>query len=167
MQQISYYQSPLGKMLIAADDIGICGIWFEDQKFYAAKLNQDYIELENEDIIQEKKWLDIYFSGKQPDFTPKLHLVGTNFQLDVWNILLKIPYGKTTTYGNISQELVLKYHKEHMSAQAVGNAVGRNPISIIVPCHRVIGANGKLTGYAGGLDKKSKLLALEKLEYSL
>ncbi len=167
MQQISYYQSPLGKMLIAADDIGICGIWFEDQKFYAAKLNQDYIELENEDIIQAKKWLDIYFSGKQPDFTPKLHLVGTNFQLDVWNILLKIPYGKTTTYGNISQELVLKYHKEHMSAQAVGNAVGRNPISIIVPCHRVIGANGKLTGYAGGLDKKSKLLALEKLEYSL
>ena len=167
MQQISYYQSPLDKMLIAADDIGICGIWFEDQKFYAAKLNQDYIELENEDIIQAKKWLDIYFSGKQPDFTPKLHLVGTNFQLDVWNILLKIPYGKTTTYGNISQELVLKYHKEHMSAQAVGNAVGRNPISIIVPCHRVIGANGKLTGYAGGLDKKSKLLALEKLEYSL
>lgn len=167
MQQISYYQSPLGKMLIAADDIGICGIWFEDQKFYAAKLNQDYIELENEDIIQAKKWLDIYFSGKQPDFTPKLHLVGTNFQLDVWNILLKIPYGKTTTYGNISQELVLKYHKEHMSAQAVGNAVGRNPISIIVPCHRVIAANGKLTGYAGGLDKKSKLLALEKLEYSL
>lgn len=167
MQQISYYQSPLGKMLIAADDIGICGIWFENQKFYAAKLNQDYIELENEDIIQAKKWLDIYFSGKQPDFTPKLHLVGTNFQLDVWNILLKIPYGKTTTYGNISQELVLKYHKEHMSAQAVGNAVGRNPISIIVPCHRVIGANGKLTGYAGGLDKKSKLLALEKLEYSL
>ena len=167
MQQISYYQSPLGKMLIAADDIGICGIWFEDQKFYAAKLNQDYIELENEDIIQAKKWLDIYFSGKQPDFTPKLHLVGTNFQLDVWNILLKIPYGKTTTYGNISQELVLKYHKEHMSAQAVGNAVGRNPISIIVPCHRVIGDNGKLTGYAGGLDKKSKLLALEKLEYSL
>ena len=167
MQQISYYQSPLGKMLIAADDIGICGIWFEDQKFYAAKLNQDYIELENEDIIQAKKWLDIYFSGKQPDFTPKLHLVGTNFQLDVWNMLLKIPYGKTTTYGNISQELVLKYHKEHMSAQAVGNAVGRNPISIIVPCHRVIGANGKLTGYAGGLDKKSKLLALEKLEYSL
>lgn len=167
MQYTNYYQSSLGKIIIASDNIGICGIWFENQKYFASTLKQEYIKREDENINQAKKWLDIYFSGNKPDFIPPLHLIGTPFQLDVWNILLKIPYGNTTTYGNISRELAKKYHKEHMSAQAVGNAVGRNPISIIVPCHRVIGSNGKLTGYAGGLDKKSKLLDLEMINYSL
>ena len=167
MQYTSYYQSPLGKMIIASDNIGICGIWFENQKYFASTLKEVFMDLDTHYADQAKNWLDIYFSGQTPNFTPPLHLIGTPFQLDVWNILLKIPYGHTTTYGNISRKLAKKYHKEHMSAQAVGNAVGRNPISIIVPCHRVIGTNGKLTGYAGGLDKKCKLLSLEKIDYSL
>ena len=107
------------------------------------------------------RWLDIYFSGATPDFTPSLHFSGTPFQMEVWNILQTIPYGETMTYGEIASILAKQQGFLSMSAQAVGNAVGRNPVSIIVPCHRVIGANGNLTGYAGGIDKKRALLTLE------
>ena len=106
--------------------------------------------------MDTKRWLDIYFAGRQPDFTPPLHLIGSDFRRRVWKRLLEIPYGQTTTYGALLGG--------GMSAQAVGGAVGHNPISIIVPCHRVIGANGSLTGYAGGIDKKIGLLTLEGVD---
>ena len=106
------------------------------------------------------RWLDLYFAGKEPDFSPALNPTGTAFQMSVWAILQTIPFGETTTYGAIARRLE-EQTKKRMSAQAVGGAVGRNPISIIVPCHRVIGADGSLTGYAGGLDKKEYLLRTE------
>lgn len=108
--------------------------------------------------MDTKRWLDIYFSGHEPDFTPPLHPVGSPFRQAVWQLLLEIPYGQTTTYGALAKRL----NAGRMSAQAVGGAVGHNPISIIVPCHRVVGANGSLTGYAGGLERKIKLLEIEK-----
>ena len=120
----------------------------------------DVIEQEDKYLLDAKRWLDIYFQGKVPDFLPKLHMIGSEFQLEVWNQLLQIPYGQTTTYGSIASHC----KKEHMSAQAVGGAVGRNKISIIVPCHRVIGSDGSLTGYASGLDKKKQLLRLEGIK---
>ena len=107
------------------------------------------------------RWLDIYFSGREPDFTPKLHLIGSDFRQAVWALLLQIPYGKTTTYGALANQLAEKHGQRRMSAQAVGGAVGHNAISIIIPCHRVVGADGNLTGYAGGLDTKARLLAGE------
>ena len=162
MKYVNYYQSPLGNILLAADETGLTGLWFEGQKHYAKGLNADFKE-ENLPVFEKTKlWLDIYFSGSKPDFTPPLHLVGTHFQEDVWKILLKIPYGCTTTYSGIAKKVAGKRGVNNMSAQAVGGAVGRNPISIIVPCHRVIDSNGSLTGYAGGIDKKIHLLEIEK-----
>lgn len=108
-----------------------------------------------------KRWLDIYFSGQQPDFMPPLHMSGTPFQMAVWETLREIPYGQTTTYGAIARKIARQRGLSKMSAQAVGQAVGRNELSILVPCHRVVGTNGSLTGYAGGIDKKIQLLQLE------
>lgn len=116
-------------------------------------------------ILAAKKWLDIYFSGRAPDFTPPLHPVGTPFQMEVWEILLTIPYGHSTTYGEIARQIAAQRGISRMSAQAVGGAVGRNKIDIIIPCHRVIGADGTLTGYTGGLDKKSRLLEIEGIGF--
>lgn len=161
MQYISYYQSSMGRMLLAADDIGLTGLWFEGQKYSALYPKEDCEEREITLFKNVKRWLDIYFSGKEPDFAVPLHFMGTDFQKEVWKILCTIPYGKTTTYGSIAKQLAARRGLERMSAQAVGGAVGHNKISIIVPCHRVIGADGSLTGYAGGLDKKVKLLNLE------
>lgn len=164
MQYISYYQSSMGSMLLAADDIGLTGLWFDGQKYFALDPKEEYEEREIPFFEKVKRWLDIYFSGKEPDFTIPLHFTGTDFQNEVWKILCTVPYGKTTTYGSIAKQLAARRGVEHMSAQAVGGAVGHNKISIIVPCHRVIGADGSLTGYAGGLDKKVKLLNLEGAE---
>ena len=162
MKYVNYYQSPLGNILLAADETDLTGLWFEGQKHYAKGLNADFKE-ENLPVFEKTKlWLDIYFSGNEPDFTPPLHLVGTNFQEDVWEILLNIQYGHTTTYSGVAKEVALKRGLKSMSAQAVGGAVGHNPISIIVPCHRVIASNGSMTGYAGGIDKKLYLLEIEK-----
>ena len=108
-----------------------------------------------------RRWLDIYFEGKEPDFTPKLCPEGTEFRQQVWQELLNIPYGKTTTYGTLSKQIAIQLNKQKMSAQAIGGAVGHNPISIIIPCHRVVGANGTMTGYAGGIWRKEYLLKLE------
>lgn len=162
MQYISHYESIMGDMLLAADDIGLTGLWFEGQKYFAFSLDDSHEEREIPLFGQVKRWLDIYFSGKEPDFTVPLHFTGTAFQNEVWSVLCTIPYGKTLTYKEIARELAAGRGIAHMSAQAVGGAVGHNPISIIVPCHRVIGTNGSLTGYAGGIDKKEKLLNLEK-----
>lgn len=162
MQYTSHYESPIGGILLAADQKGLTGLWFDGQKYYANHLDSEHEE-KNLPIFEEtKRWLTIYFSGREPDFTPSLHIQGSSFQLAVWEILQKIPYGKTMTYGEIAEIIAKQKGLSHMSAQAVGGAVGHNRISIIVPCHRVVGANGSLTGYAGGIDKKVKLLALEK-----
>lgn len=163
MQCTATYQSPLGEILLAADEIGLTGLWFCEQKYYGYGLATDSIEKEIPSLTDAKRWLDIYFSGKEPDFMPAIHMIGTTFQLAVWQILQCIPYGKTTTYGEIAKELARRQGLAHMSAHAVGNAVGHNKISIIIPCHRVVGANGNLTGYAGGVEKKQQLLVLEEV----
>lgn len=128
-------------------------------------LDKNAAVLEKEDIlpvfVQTAKWLDIYFSGKEPDFTPPYRLSGTDFQLRVWEKLTRIPYGKTAVYSELAAEIAKETGKSKMSAQAVGGAVGKNPIAIIVPCHRVIGKNGSLTGFAGGIEVKKRLLELE------
>lgn len=157
----SIYQSPLGGILLAADEIGLTGLWFEGQKYFANTLPEEQISEETPVLAEAKKWLDLYFSGKEPDFTPPLHPAGSPFRQAVWKILLEIPYGQTTTYGEIARQLAVQQHISSMSAQAVGGAVGHNEISIIIPCHRVVGTNGSLTGYAGGIEKKIALLKLE------
>ena len=162
MQYISHYTSPIGDILLAADDAGLTGLWFQGQKYFARGLEKEQEERNLPVFDQTKAWLDLYFSGKEPDFLPPLHLIGTDFQKQVWEILLAIPYGKTTTYGKIAGQIAQRRGLAHMSAQAVGGAVGHNPIAIIVPCHRVLGTDGSLTGYAGGVDKKIHLLSLEK-----
>lgn len=164
MQYISHYDSPLGAILLAADDIGLTGLWFEGQKYFSAGLDDKCEERELPVFETAKHWLDIYFSGKEPDFTPPLNFIGTEFQKEVWEMLLAIPYGRTMSYGDIAKRIAEKRGIEHLSAQAVGGAVGHNRISVIVPCHRVVGSNGSLTGYAGGIDKKIKLLELEKTD---
>ncbi len=232
MKFTSYYDSPLGKITLAGDKAGLCGLWFEGEKYYAHALatsgadkkriasdlfvkeqhaasetQRDFAALkksgksniaaeaasstdekyntrdfaaevtsgasekfcENEQsgcfeeknlavFDQTKRWLDLYFSGREPGFTPALNPVGSAFRRAVWEILLKIPYGKTTTYGQIAREIAAARGLAKMSAQAVGSAVGHNEISIIIPCHRVVGTHGSLTGYAGGIDRKIKLL---------
>ncbi|MBE6940255.1 MAG: methylated-DNA--[protein]-cysteine S-methyltransferase [Ruminococcaceae bacterium] len=160
MQYISSYSSPLGEIVLAADEAGLTGLWFAGQKYFASTLDQSSCRMDLPVFIQIRNWLDTYFSGCKPDFLPSLHPAGTPFQKQVWTILQTIPYGQTITYGQIAQQLANRSGKPQ-SPQAVGGAVGRNPISILIPCHRVIGADGTLTGYAGGLDRKQALLQLE------
>lgn len=160
----TYYLSPLGRMLLAADDIGLVGAWFKGQKYFGEfPGHRDFVFEEKENCILKDalRWLDIYFSGQKPDFLPKLHLIGTDFQREVWDILLEIPYGQTVTYGEIARKIADKRGLKTMSAQAVGGAVGHNRVSVIVPCHRVIGSDGSLTGYAGGIERKIRLLDIE------
>lgn len=164
MQYVNHYTSPLGNILLAADDTGLTGLWFEGQKYFALYLDKEHEQRELPVFETAKRWLDIYFSGREPDFTVPLHFTGTAFQNEVWEILRGIPYGQTTTYGEIARQIAAKRGAAHMSAQAVGGAVSHNEISIIVPCHRVVGTNGSLTGYAGGIDKKIKLLTLEHVD---
>ena len=162
----SEYTSPLGGILLAADEVGLRGLWFDGQKYFARDLPDERTERETPVLSEAKRWLDLYFGGQEPDFLPPLHPVGTPFRQAVWEILLRIPYGKTVTYGEISKQLAEKMGLERMSAQAVGGAVGHNEISIIIPCHRVVGSNGSLTGYAGGINRKIKLLELERADMS-
>ena len=154
----AHYNSPLGGITLTSDGIALTGLYFDGERDFP-----DLSPGRKKDLPlfgEVMRWLDLYFDGKEPDFSPALNPTGTAFQMSVWAILRTIPYGETTNYGAIAKRLEKKTGKR-MSAQAVGGAVGRNPISIIVPCHRVIGANGSLTGYAGGLDKKEYLLELE------
>ena len=157
----SQYHSPLGWILLAADDVGLTGLWFDGQKYYANALPSAHTEREMPVHTVVKRWLDTYFGGKEPDFTPPLHPCGTPFRKEVWKLLRQIPYGTTVSYGELAARLAKQIGKERVSAQAVGGAVGHNAISILIPCHRVVGANGNLTGYAGGIDKKIALLELE------
>ena len=160
------YTSPLGGILLAADDVGLTGLWLDGEKYFADNLPAEHTAAETPIIAEAVRWLDIYFGGKKPDFLPPRHPTGSPFRQEVWSILLEIPYGKTVTYGEIARRLAKNAGLERMSAQAVGGAVGHNEISIIIPCHRVVGANGSLTGYAGGIDKKIKLLELEGADMS-
>lgn len=154
--------TPLGAVWLAADEEGLCGLWFEGGRHAPRVLpggrgGADAIEA-------ARRWLAVYFSGRRPDFTPPLHLTGTAFQRAVWRRLLVIPYGTTATYGALAADLARERGLAQLSAQAVGGAVGRNPVSLVVPCHRVVGASGSLTGYAGGLERKAALLRLEGLD---
>ena len=158
---IQHYDSPLGGILLAADETGLTDLWFDGQKYFARDLPAERVEQNTPTLSEVKRWLDIYFTGKEPDFMPPLHPIGSAFRRSVWDILLRIPYGQTTTYGEIARQLAEKQGRPRIAAQAVGGAVGRNKISIIIPCHRVVGTNGSLTGYAGGIDKKVKLLEWE------
>ncbi|MCC8156270.1 MAG: methylated-DNA--[protein]-cysteine S-methyltransferase [Oscillospiraceae bacterium] len=164
MQYTSRYRSPIGDILLAADDVGLTGLWFEGQKYFALHLDQEHEEREIPLFTEVKRWLDVYFAGREPEFDVPLHLMGSEFQNAVWKILCAIPYGKTMTYGEIAKQIAAERGMKRMAAQAVGGAVGHNEISIIVPCHRVVGTNGSLTGYGGGIDKKVKLLKLEQVD---
>lgn len=164
MDTVYHYHSPLGEMILSSDEDGLTGAWFAGQKYACAGLSSDSIQGMSEPIRQAIRWLDIYFSGEQPDFQPKLHLRGSAFRQMVWDILLSIPCGKLMTYGEIAAEVARRTGRQRMSAQTVGGAVGHNPVSIIVPCHRVIGTDGSLTGYAGGIWRKQELLLLEHVD---
>ena len=154
----SYYQSPIGKLLLASKENKLIGLWIEGQKYYLGNLKEELQENNTEEIlIKTKKWLDRYFDDKKPEISElELDPIGSEFR--------KIPYGKITTYKSIAENVAKIMNRKQMSAQAIGGAVGHNPISIIIPCHRVIGTDGSLTGYAGGIDKKIKLLKLEKVD---
>ncbi|OCL21557.1 methylated-DNA--[protein]-cysteine S-methyltransferase [Gilliamella sp. wkB171] len=166
MFYLSQYQSPMGLITLASQQNKLVGVWIEGQKYFGTILKAEKQYHANLPIFnQTKKWLDDYFEGRKPNIK-QLELAphGTPFQHLVWQILCQIPYGQVITYGNIAKQIALQTNKASMSSQAVGGAVGHNPISIIIPCHRVVGANGNLTGYAGGIDKKIKLLEIEGLD---
>lgn len=161
MDYTYHYISPLGGITLSSDGEALTGLWFDRQKYFAQTLDKENMASELLIFTQTVKWLDIYFSGNAPDFTLPINLRTTDFRKAVCEIMLTIPYGQTMTYGEIADVVAKQKNLTKMSAQAVGGAVGHNPISIIIPCHRVIGANGSMTGYAGGIDKKIKLLTLE------
>lgn len=163
MQYVSQYDTPLGKVTLASDGAALTGLWFVGQKYYGSTLQQP-VSQEVPLFRQVRHWLALYFAGKEPDFTPPLRYAATPFQRTVWDMLQAIPYGKTTTYGEIAQRLSAETGGGRMSPQAVGGAVGHNPISLIIPCHRVLGADGSMTGYAGGIDRKLWLLRLERAD---
>ena len=165
-----YYKkisSPLGEITLRSDGESLTGLWFADDKHYGDKDIQDAQNAELRVFALAEKWLAEYFAGCEPKVNVPLQFTGSDFQESVWKILQNIPYGRLVTYGDIAREIAAQRGLARMSAQAVGGAVGRNPLCIIIPCHRVIGADGKLVGYAGGLEIKSKLLALEAKQAKL
>ena len=162
MEYIHRYHSPIGGITMAADGKRLCGLWFDGQKHFAAGLYPGCHEKQLDIFDLTDQWLDIYFSGKIPGFTPPLSMKTTAFRKAVWTFLLSIPYGQTMTYGQIANLFARQRGIERMSAQAVGSAVAHNAISLIIPCHRVVGTGGNLTGYAGGLERKIWLLNMEK-----
>ena len=166
MIYVYHYNSPLGGITISSSGTAITGLWFDGQKYFGVTLPENCEEKELAVFDEAKRWLDIYFSGKEPDFTPPLLMQTTPFRKAVWEILLTIPYGQTMTYGGIADRIAKQKGLDKMSAQAVGGAVGHNAISLIIPCHRVVGTNGSLTGYAGGIEKKVQLLTMEKADMS-
>jgi methylated-DNA-[protein]-cysteine S-methyltransferase len=165
MQYTNKYHSPLGDITMASNGEALTGLWFDRQKYFGGTLLAESEERDLPVFEQARRWLDIYFFGVNPDFTPPLSLDASPFRLAVWEILKSIQYGHVMTYRDIAKIIAKQMGLKRMSAQAVGGAVGHDSVSIIIPCHRVVGSNGSLTGYAGGIDKKIKLLALEKVEY--
>lgn len=162
------YNSPVGKLTLASDGKNLVGLWLDGQKYFAGGISGDMTVNDGIDVFNlTKKWLDSYFSGKNPVISSvPLSPAGSNFRQRVWQILCEIPYGKVATYGEIAALIARENGKNNMSARAIGGAVGHNPISIIIPCHRVIGASGSLIGYAGGIENKIKLLQFEGVDTS-
>lgn len=159
---LSEYFSPFGRLWISTDETRLTGLWFEGQRYFGSTLPAQ-VERKIQPVAYEVyRWLDAYFSGEIPSFLPPLNLSGTAFRQEIWKKLLEIPYGKTVTYGDIARQIAGERGLARFSAQAVGNAVGHNPVSIIVPCHRVVGSRGQLVGYAAGTDVKSNLLRMEE-----
>lgn len=164
MKYIHHYNSPIGGITLASDGKALIGLWFDGQKYFGKTLKEDY-QLKNLPVFEQAdEWLDIYFSGKAPSFMPLLSMETTPFRKAVWEIMLTIPFGETMTYKEIANQIAKQRGQDHMSAQAVGGAVGHNSISLMIPCHRVVGTKGNLTGYAGGIDKKVWLLKMEKAD---
>lgn len=164
---MSYYQmydSPVGKLLLQSDGESLTGLDFSDGR-YAPAAHELQAEKKAIPVLEQtKQWLDIYFAGRDPEFLPPVNPQGTEFRREVWKLLLEIPYGETVTYGSLAKKMAQKLGKKRMSAQAIGGAVGHNPIGIIIPCHRVVGNNGNLTGYGGGMDRKVFLLNCEHMD---
>lgn len=160
------YKSDLGNIFIAAENDKIIGVWLEGQKYFASTIKESVLEARKIPVLRDAcNWLDAYFRGEKPTIEDlPLAPAGSAFRQEVWSILCEIPYGEVTTYGEIARKMAERLGRKNMSAQAVGGAVGHNPISIIIPCHRVVGSNGSLTGYAGGIDKKIALLAHEGVD---
>lgn len=161
MEYIHLCRSPLGPITLSGDGEALTGLWFQGQKYFGSTLSGREEEGSLPVFDRTEEWLELYFSGRDPGFLPPLRPQGTPFRRAVWELLLTIPYGQTVTYGQLAQELAGRTGRGSMSARAVGGAVGRNPISLLIPCHRVLGAAGSLTGYAGGTDRKLRLLELE------
>lgn len=163
MYYASFYPSPVGRLTLAAHGNSLVGLWLEGQKYYGGGIADALTRRDDVPVFnQTREWLDSYFAGEKPDSAGlPLAPMGSEFRQAVWALLRQIPYGEVTTYGALARRLAAQMGRPNVSAQAVGGAVGHNPISIIIPCHRVVGADGGLTGYAGGLDVKRKLLALE------
>ena len=157
-----HYESPLGGITMAGRGHALTGLWFDGQRHFAETLSAEHTGKHLPVFDEADRWLDLYFSGRVPDFTPALAPRGSAFRQAVWKILLAVPDGQMVTYGQIAERIAKETGTGRMSAQAVGGAVGHNPISLIIPCHRVIGADGSLTGYAGGTDRKIRLLQMEK-----
>ncbi|MDR1042632.1 MAG: methylated-DNA--[protein]-cysteine S-methyltransferase [Clostridiales Family XIII bacterium] len=162
------YQSPVGLLTLACDGDSLVGLWIEGQKYHGDAVPETTSGDGDAPVLGvAKKWLDRYFDGKKPEISElPLAPIGGEFRQNVWGILCKIPYGEITTYGEIAKKMAAKMKRKSMSSQAVGGAVGHNPLSIIIPCHRVVGSNGSLTGYAGGIGTKVKLLELEGADMS-
>ena len=160
------YLSPVGKITLACDGENLVGLWLQGQKYYGGTIAKMMTEQNKLPVFAAARaWLDQYFAGESPAISAlPLAPIGSDFRQAVWQILCEIPYGEVITYGEIAKKMAIKFQKKSMSSQAVGGAVGHNPISIIIPCHRVVGANGSLTGYAGGIQKKIALLELEGVD---
>lgn len=157
-----HYASPLGDITLASDGEALIGLWFDGQKYFGQTLGKEHVKAGLPVFDETVRWLDIYFSGKEPDHTPPIRLNTTPFRRAVCEIMLTIPYGHTMTYSRIAEIIAEQKGVKRMSAQAIGGAVGHNPITLIIPCHRVVGADGSMTGYAGGIDRKIKLLDIER-----
>lgn len=162
------YASPIGQLTLASDGEKLVGLWMAGQKYYGGTQNGAFTPKDELPVFEAaRQWLGSYFAGENPRISAlPLAPVGSAFRQEVWKLLCEIPYGAVTTYGALAKQMANRLHKQHMSAQAVGGAVGHNPISIIIPCHRVVGSGGSLTGYAGGIAKKTKLLELEGADLS-
>ena len=162
MQYLSHYESPLGAMTMTSDGEHLTGLWFDGQKYDRSTIDDDAALQPHLPVFtQTAQWLDTYFEGADPDFTPPIRVEGSDFKKMVTSIMLSIPFGSTSTYAQIAAEIARRTGRKQMSAQAVGGAVGRNPIILIVPCHRVLASDGSLRGYAGGVDRKERLLEME------
>ena len=162
MSYVCHYDSPLGGITVASDGACVCGLWFDGQKYFGSTLAGRSVRQTVPVLEKACRWLDLYFGGVVPDFVPPLLMESTPFRTAVWRAISDIPYGQTVSYAMLAANVALRLRVPRISARAVGAAVGRNPISIIVPCHRVIGSDGTLTGYAAGLDIKKALLGLER-----